>query len=274
MGNKKALPLLSYFFLILGACAMLLPFFWMLVTSIKTPTEVAQIPPVWWPKNPQWHNYIEAFKAAPFARYLLNSVIVTFTTTIGEVIISILAAYAFAKMQFYGKNLLFLLFLGTMMVPGEMLLVPNFVTLSRMNLINTYGALIIPWLASMFSMFTLKQNFQAVPDALRYAAKTDGCGEFRFLWTIMVPLGKSSIVAIGILKMIGSWNAFMWPLIVTNDTNMRTLPVGLQAFTTDVGTQYQLLMAASTMVILPMVLLYIVLQKYIIDGISKSGLKG
>lgn len=271
--KKKAVPF-TYLFITAGAILMFLPFFWMISTSLKTATEVARMPPQWLPQIFQWHNYVAAFQAAPFARYLGNSIIVTFVTTVGEVLTSILAAYAFAKFQFHGKNVLFLLFLATMMVPGEMLLVPNFVTLSKLHLINTYGALILPWLASMFSMFTLKQTFQNVPEALRYAAKTDGCGDFRFLWTVMVPLGKSSIVAIALLKMIGSWNAFLWPLIVTNDTNMRTLPVGLQAFTTDVGTQYQLLMAASTMVIAPMIVLYCCLQKYIIEGISKSGLKG
>ena len=139
---------------------------------------------------------------------------------------------------------------------------------------NTYWALIIPWLASVFSIFTLKQSFQSVPDELYYAAKTDGASDWRFLWEMMVPLSKSSIVAVVILKVIGSWNSFMWPLIVTNDTAMRTLPVGLQAFTTEAGTKFELLMAASTLVVIPMVVIYLLLQKHIIQGISRSGLKG
>lgn len=152
--------------------------------------------------------------------------------------------------------------------------IPNFVTLSDFKLINTYGALIIPWLASVFSVFTLKQAFEAVPDELYYAAKTDGSSDWKYLWQILVPLSKSSIMAVTILKVIGSWNAFMWPLIVTNDRALRTLPVGLQAFTTEAGTKFELLMAASTIVIVPMVVVYLLLQKYIIQGIARSGLKG
>jgi hypothetical protein len=162
-----------------------------------------------------------------------------------------------------------------MMVPGELMTIPNFVTLSSWKLVNTYWALIIPWFASVFSVFTLKQNIQTIPDELYYAAKTDGASDWQFLWEMVVPLSKSSIIAVMILKVIGSWNSFLWPMIVTNSApDLRTLPVGLQAFTTEAGTQFELLMAASTLVILPMVIIYLLLQKYIIQGISRSGLKG
>ena len=196
------------------------------------------------------------------------------TTTTGELITSILAAFAFAKLKFWGKDVLFIILLATMMVPGELMTIPNFVTLASWDMINTYWALIIPWLASVFSVFTLKQSFQSIPDQLYYAAKTDGASDWRFLWEMMVPLSKSSIIAVMILKVIGSWNSFMWPLIVTNDKALRTLPVGLQAFTTEAGTQFELLMAASTLVVVPMVVIYLFLQKYIMQGIARSGLKG
>lgn len=272
--SEKVQKTVLYALLTLGAITMLIPFVWMLSTSIKSSGETMQMPPVWIPDEPKFGNYIEAWNAAPFGRYFLNSVLVTVLSTAGELITTILAAFAFAKMEFYGKNILFTILIATMMVPGELLIIPNFVTLSNFGLINTYAALIVPWLASIFSVFALRQTFQGVPNELYYAAKVDGSSDFRFLWSIMVPLGKSSIVAIAILKIIGSWNSFMWPLIVTNDTELRTLPVGLQAFTTEAGTRFELLMAASTIVIIPMVIIYIFLQKQIIAGISKSGLKG
>lgn len=272
--SRKVQQTILYILLALGAITMLIPFIWMLSTSIKSAGETMQMPPVWIPDDPQFSNYLEAWNAAPFARYFLNSVIVTVLSTAGELITTILAAFAFAKMEFYGKNIVFTILIATMMVPGELLIIPNFVTLSNFNLINTYAALIVPWLASIFSVFALRQTFQSVPNELYYAAKVDGSSDFRFLWSVMVPMAKSSIVAIAILKIIGSWNSFMWPLIVTNDTELRTLPVGLQAFTTEAGTRFELLMAASTIVIIPMVIIYIILQKQIIAGISKSGLKG
>ncbi|KRN28877.1 ABC-type maltose transport system, permease component [Lactobacillus selangorensis] len=272
--TKKVGTFLLYFLLLIGAFTMLIPFLWMLSTSLKTAPETLQVPPIWVPKILRFENYSAAFKTAPFMRYFINSVVVTLTTTLGQLFISILAAFAFARLRFWGQRFLFVLFLGTMMVPGEMLIISNFVTVSALHMVNSYAALIVPWLVSFFAIFTLKQTFQSVPDELYYAAKVDGASDWRFLWQILVPLSRSSIVAICILQVIGSWNSFMWPLIVTNDERFRTLPVGLQAFTSDAGTDYQLLMAASTFVIIPMVFLYLGLQKYIIAGISKSGLKG
>lgn len=272
--KKNFAKVLIYIILTLGAITMLIPFLWMLSTSLKSAPEAITIPPTWIPKVFRFDNYSKALNAAPFAQYFVNSVIVTLITTLGQLLTSILAAFAFARLRFFGKNILFIIFLSTMMVPIEMLIIPNFVTLSNLRLTNSYAALILPWLASFFAVFTLKQSFQSIPDELYYAAKVDGTSDWQFLWQILVPLSKSSLVAISILQVIGSWNSFMWPLIVTNEERFRTLPVGLQAFTTDAGTDYELLMAASTFVIIPMVLLYLVLQKYIIAGISKSGLKG
>lgn len=263
-----------YLVLFIGGILMIIPFYWMFITSLKSAGETMISPPTWLPQNWLWSNYSEALDAAPFGRYFLNSVLVTTVTTAGEIFTSILAAYAFSKLKFWGKDLIFLILLATMMVPGELMTIPNFVTLADWGLINSYWALIIPWLASVFSIFTLKQSFESVPDALYYSAKVDGSSDWRFLWEMMVPLSKSSIIAVMILKVIGSWNSFMWPLIVTNETKYRTLPVGLQAFTTEAGTRFELLMAASTIVIIPMVLIYLFLQKYIIQGISRSGIKG
>lgn len=272
--KNKSLDIAIYVLLTVGALTMLLPFFWMISTSLKTPGEAVAMPPVWISKNLQINNFISALKAAPFGRYFMNSVIVTIASVAGELVTTILAAYAFARLEFYGKNVLFVLLISTMMVPGELLTIPNFVTLSNWGLINTYASLFLPFLASVFSIYILKEAFEAVPDEIYYAAKVDGCSDWRYLWTVMVPLAKSSIVSIAILAIIGSWNSFMWPLIVTTDQTMRTLPVGLQAFTTEAGTQYELLMAASTIVVIPMIIVYLFLQKYIIEGLASGGSKG
>ncbi|WP_057754418.1 carbohydrate ABC transporter permease [Weissella kandleri] len=272
--KKTIKQVVVYGLLSLGAITMLLPFFWMISTAFKTGFESLQTPVTWWPKHLVWENWVNAWYAAPFLRYLINSVIVAAVTTVGQIFTAILAAFAFSKLNFAGKNLLFTILLATMMVPVEMLIIPNFVTLSQFHLINTYGALILPWLGSFFAVFTLRQSFNTIPDQLYYAARIDGASDWQFLWSVLVPNAKSSITAIGLLQVIGSWNSFMWPLIVTNSETMRTLPVGLQAFSTDSGINYPELMAASTFVILPMALLYICFNKYVVAGISNNGLKG
>ncbi|MGE8081552.1 carbohydrate ABC transporter permease [Peribacillus loiseleuriae] len=263
-----------YTLLIIGGLLMILPFVWMISTSLKAPNEVMIMPPKWIPDIFHWDNYATAWAMAPFARYTVNSLFVVIASTIGELITTILAAYAFSRINFYGRDIAFAVLLGTMMVPGEVLLIPNFVTLANLGWIDQYEALIIPWLASIFSIFLLRQFFLSIPKELSFAAKIDGCSDFRFLWSIMVPLAKPALITIALLKAIGSWNAFLWPLIVTSSENMRTLPVGLTSFSTDAGTMYELLMAASTMIILPMIILYIILQKYIIEGVARAGIKG
>lgn len=273
--NKKRIAnFLIYAILTAGALTMLLPFFWMISTSIKTAGQAVAMPPVWIPEVFQLTNYDKALNMAPFGRYFLNSVFVTLVSTTGELITTILAAFAFSRLEFYGKNVLFLLLISTMMVPGELLTIPNFVTLSSWGLINTYPSLFLPFLANVFSIYILKEAFEAIPDEIYYAAKVDGSSDWRYLWTVMVPLAKSSIVSIAILGIVGSWNSFMWPLIVTTEQSMRTLPVGLQAFTTEAGTQYELLMAASTIVVIPMIIVYLFLQKNIIEGLASGGSKG
>lgn len=272
--KKRIVNTLLYAILTIGALTMLLPFFWMISTSFKTAGQAVAMPPVWIPKDLQISNYEKALSMAPFGRYFLNSVLVTAISTTGELITTILAAFAFSRLEFYGKNVLFMLLISTMMVPGELLTIPNFVTLSKWQLINTYPSLFLPFLANVFSIYILKEAFEAIPDEIYYAAKVDGSSDWRYLWTVMVPMAKSSIVSIAILGIVGSWNSFMWPLIVTTEQSMRTLPVGLQAFTTEAGTQFELLMAASTIVVIPMIIVYLFLQKNIIEGLASGGSKG
>ncbi len=220
-----------------------------------------------------FQNYVDAWNAAPFGRYYYNTVLVAVLTTILELVISALAAYAFSWMNFPGKGILFSIFLATMMVPGEVLLVPNFITVSKFGWIDTYYALIIPWIVSVFSIFLMRQHFLSLPSELFDAAKIDGCSHWRFLWQIVAPLSKPVMITTALLKFVGSWNAFLWVLIVTNNPKYRTLSVGLQAFSSEVGTRYNQLMAAATFSILPVILIFLFTQKYFVKGIARTGLK-
>ena len=272
--GQKAAKLLTYAILIDGAVFILLPFVWMILTSVKPSKEVLKMPPVWIPSKIQWQNYVKAFKAVPFFTYLKNSILVTVMITSCELITTILAAYAFAQLEFRGKNLLFLLLVATMMVPGEILTIPNFVTLARLGWINTYKAMVAPWATSVFSIFLLRQQFASIPQSYYKAARMDGCSDLRYLFTVMVPMSRPTVVSIALLKIINSWNSYLWPLISTNSREMRTLPVGLAYFSTEAGTDYNTLMAFSLMIIAPTIIVYLLTQKYIIQGVSKTGLKG
>ena len=272
--GQKAAKLLTYAILIAGAVFILLPFVWMILTSVKPSKEVLKMPPVWIPSKIQWQNYVKAFKAVPFFTYLKNSILVTVMITSCELITTILAAYAFAQLEFRGKNLLFLLLVATMMVPGEILTIPNFVTLARLGWINTYKAMVAPWATSVFSIFLLRQQFASIPQSYYKAARMDGCSDLRYLFTVMVPMSRPTVVSIALLKTINSWNSYLWPLISTNSREMRTLPVGLAYFSTEAGTDYNTLMAFSLMIIAPTIIVYLLTQKYIIQGVSKTGLKG
>lgn len=263
-----------YLILIITAALIILPFVWIFLTALKSPSEVFANPQVIIPNKLRWDNFMQVFNLPGFKRYVFNSIIITLSITVGELITCILAAFAFSTLSFKGKDIIFTLLMGTMMVPGEVLLIPNFVTLSNLGWMNTYKALIIPWCTSVFSIFFLRQYFLGVPKELYYAAKVDKCSDLKYLWFIMIPNVKPAIITIALLKIINSWNAFMWPLIVTNSEEMRTLPIVLSKFSSEVGMDYHLLMAASTIIILPMIIIFILLSKYIINGVSKSGIKG
>jgi len=262
-----------YVLMFAGCAIMLLPFFWMVTTSFKTEIEALRMPPQWIPSSFQWSNYAKAWNAAPFGRYFFNSFFMAITTTVGEVITTILAAYAFAKMRFFGKNVLFAILLGTLMIPGQMLLLPNYVTIARFGWLDSYEALIIPWLVSVFGIFLLRQFFRGVPDELRDAARIDGCSRIRFLFRIMVPLSRPAIFTVALFKFLGSWNSFTWVLIMTNSPNMRTVPVGLQVFSSEIGTAYEQLMAASVLAIIPILVLFFFTQKQFIQGVARTGIK-
>ncbi len=263
---------LMYLLLSLGALITLLPFVWMLLTSVKDPAEVLGagfLPTVW-----RFDNYARAMQTAPLATYFFNTVLVTVVSTAVTLLVVILAAFGFSRLRFPGRDIVFALLLATLMIPGEMLIITNFVTINRLGWMDTRAALIVPWVASVFFIYLLKQFFMQIPDSLYYAAKVDACSDWRYLWKVMVPNNRQAISTIAILNAINCWNAFLWPLLVTNSENKRVLSIGLTQFQTEVGTSYELLMAASAMLVMPMVILYLALHKQIIHGVARSGIKG
>ena len=267
---------LIYILLTLGAIIMLFPFYWMISGSIKTLGEIQSPDIVWWPEHPQWHNFVEVLtmKSNPFGIYFKNSIIVSVMNTVCTLLTTILAAFAFSKLEFRGRDKLFSLLLGTMMVPSQMYLITNFITITRMGLIDNLWAQIIPYTASIFYIYLLRQFFNQIPNQIYLAAKVDGCSDWKFLWTMMVPNSKSSLVTIGLFNFIASWNAYLWPMLVSNSTSKRVLSTGLQYFQGEAGNEYHLMMAGATIVVLPLILIYLCFQKYIIQGIARGGLKG
>ena len=275
MKNKLNIKVaLKYFVLVAFAIITLFPFYWMIASSFKDSFEVIQTPPTMFPNKVLWENYSTAFSMAPFGRYFLNTILVTILSIVSTVIIAILSAFAFSHLEFKGRDLIFSLFLASMMIPGEVLIVTNFKTISQLGLMDTYSALFVPYMANVLYIYMLREFFLKIPKQLYYAAKVDGSSDWKFLWRIVVPMAKPSIITICILVGINSWNAFLWPLLVTNKESMRLLATGLTAFQSDAGNQYELIMAASTIITMPIIAIYIFLHKKIMSGISIGGIKG
>ena len=266
--------LFLYLFLTTGLVLVAFPFVWMLLTSLKSYAETTQLPPYVFPNIWHFDNYIIAWNSAPFGRYLLNSTVVAGFVVLGVLLSSILAAYAFAYMKFFGRNLVFLLFLSTMMIPFETILIPNFIIIRQLGWYNTYAALIIPWTGNVFSVFLIRQYFLSLPRDLVDAAVIDGCGHQRFLWWVAVPLARPALTVVGLFNFLWSWNGLLWPLIVTSSESMRPVQLGLSVFLTEAGTDYQLLMAAATFTMVPIVVLYLLAQRQFIEGIAAGGVKG
>ena len=270
MKTKRAL---LYTALIAGAFIMVVPFIWMVLTAFKLPDEVLTMPPKFLPSTLNFKNFTDAFDAAPFGRYFFNSFFVTVVSTALQVLTSALAGYAFARFEFYGKKTLFLVFLGTMMIPVEVTLIPNYIILKNIGWLDTYLALIIPWVANVFGIFLMRQFFMSLPKELFEQAQIDGCTHWQILWKIVFPVSRPVFISAGIFSMIGSWNAFLWPLIMTNSESMRTLPVGLAYFTFEFASRYHLMMAAALFATLPVLIVYFFAQKYFVEGIATTGLK-
>ncbi|MCC9075107.1 carbohydrate ABC transporter permease [Litorilinea aerophila] len=267
---------LVYLGLCLATAVLGLPFFWMATTAFKPIQEVILYPPRWWPGEWRWENFLEAWQAAPFGRFYINSIITGVATTVLEMLFALLMAYAFVFIAFPARRLLFLLVLATMMIPVEMRLIPNYITLSRLGWINTYWALIIPPAAAAFPVFVLHQQFRLLPRDLIDAARVDGAGHLQILFHVVTPVSRALLAAVSLVSFVGRWNDYLWPLIVTNKVAMRTLPIGL-AYLKDSqegGNRWNLLMAATIFVILPILVLFLFTQKQFVEGITRGAVKG
>lgn len=263
-----------YAVLIFGAIAMIFPFYWMFISAFKTTQEINKYPPTWLPATLAFSNFRIAFEKAPFARYFLNSVLVTCSCVLVTGFTTILAAFAFSRLKFPGRDLVFSLLLSMMMIPFEMLVITNYTTIIKIGLNDSLPGLILPFTSSIFYTYILRNFFLSIPDSLYYSARVDGASNWRYLWKVMVPIAKPSLVTIMLLNALASWNSFMWPLLIIKSTPNRTLPFGLYAFTTEAGSQPELLMAASTVVVLPVILLFLFARKSIVSGVARGGIKG
>jgi len=265
---------LAYAALLLGSAAMLVPFLWMVSTSFKADSEIFAYPPIWIPETILWQNYPKVLELLPFQRYLINTTFVSTTVTALEVVTSSLAAYAFARLPFPGRDRLFLIYLATLMVPGQVTIIPNFLLMSWFGWTNSYLALIIPAAFTAFGTFLLRQFFLSIPVELEQAARIDGCGYFGIYRHIILPLSGPALATLTIFVFMTQWNSFLWPLIVTNSDNYRTLTVGLSYFRDEYTTQFNYLMAGTVMNVVPILIVFAFLQRYFVRGIALTGLTG
>jgi ABC-type glycerol-3-phosphate transport system permease component len=276
LAQRAFSALSSHIVLILASIIIGLPFFWMISTSLKSDVEVGLFPPIWLPAKLVFTNYTDVWNAAPFGMFYINSVVTTLSGVLLEVVIASLSAYAFARIPFPHRDTIFVLVLATMMIPGEMSLVPNYITLKNLDWINTYQGIVIPFVSSAFGCFLLRQAFLSLSQDFFDAAKIDGAGHLRILWSIALPMVRPVLATFGLFLFIAKWNAYLWPLIVTNTWQMRTLPIGLVLVRDAEGSKlgWQHLMAASLFVMLPILIVFFIAQRQLIEGIARGGLKG
>ncbi len=273
---RVLVKILVYAFLIIMALIILFPFYWMINSSLKSLEEYKETIPTLFPKHVLFKNYAEAFDTASLGSLFINTLYVGLVSTVLSLIVTVLSAFAFARLEFKGKNILFAGLLATMMIPGELFTITNYATVSIFKWQNTFLVLIVPFLVSVFYIYLLRQNFLQIPNELYLAAKVDGTSDLKYLWKVMIPLSLPTLISITILKMMGAWNSYVWPRLVANDANHKLITNGLRnAFSTTTGdVNYPVQMAAVAIVSAPLFLVFIFLRKYIMKGVSRSGIKG
>ncbi|MBQ7786512.1 MAG: carbohydrate ABC transporter permease [Clostridia bacterium] len=266
-----------YFFLILWALMVLFPFYWMLLTSVKSYGAYnSEYIPQLFTLSPTLVNYVEAFTAVPLADYFLNTLVFTVITTALMMIVTVLAAFAFARLNFRGKNIAFVIFLSLMMIPNELVIITNYVTITNLDLRNTFAGLILPSVTSVFYIYLLKENFEQVPDDLYYAAKVDGTSDLKYLFKVMIPICKPTIVTIAILKVIECWNSYVWPRLVTDDQEYFLVSNGIQAIRESGFGRENIpaMMAAVVSISIPLIVLFLIFRQKIMAGVARGGTKG
>ena len=275
-GVKFTVKFFTYAFLIFMALIVLFPFYWMIISSLKSLEEYRLNVPTFFPRKILVSNYAEAFTTASLGRLFYNTMIVGVVSTLLSLVITVLSAFAFARLEFKGRDAMFGALLATMMIPGELFTITNYATVTSFGWMNTYTVLIVPFLVSVFYIYLLRQNFMQIPNELYLAAKVDGTSDLKYLWKVMVPLSLPTLISITILKMMGAWNSYIWPRLVANDEAHRMITNGLRnAFTETTGdVNYPVQMAAVAIVSAPLFLVFVFLRKYIMAGVSRSGIKG
>ena len=273
---KWVVKFLTYAFLVLMALIVLFPFYWMIISSLKELGEYRQSVPTLWPRRIIWMNYVDAFTTANLGRLFLNTAYVGIVSTLLSLVITVLSAFAFARLEFKGRDTLFGAMMATMMIPGELFTITNYATVTQLGWIDSFTVLIVPFLVSIFYIYLLRQNFLQIPNELYLAAKVDGTSDLKYLWKVMVPLALPTLISITILKMMGAWNSYVWPRLVANKEQYRLITNGLRnAFTESTGdVNYPVQMAAVAIVSAPLFMVFLFLRKYIMAGVSRSGIKG
>ena len=273
---KVLIQIALYLFLGIMAIIILFPFYWMIISSLKDLAEYREPVPTLWPRVIHLSNYARAYDQANLGTLFLNTMYVGIVSTLLSLVITVLSAFAFARLEFKGKNALFAALLATMMIPGELFTITNYGTISTFGWKNTYTVLIVPFLVSIFYIYLLRQNFMQIPNELYLAAKVDGTSDLKYLWKVMIPLALPTLISITILKMMGAWNSYVWPRLVTTKDEYELITNGLRnAFTATTGdVDYPVQMAAVAIVSAPLFLVFIFLRKYIMKGVSRSGIKG
>lgn len=266
--------MLLYSILIGAAIVFVFPFVWMIFTSFKPETEIVRFPPALWPESVSFTSYLDIWRRIPFLKFFKNSVIFASSVTLISLLLDSMAAYAFARLNFRGRNVLFVIVLVGLMIPVQVTMIPLFITLNKFGWIDTYAGLIIPRATNAFGIFMLRQFFIGLPKELDDSARIDGCSEFRLYWQIIMPLAKPAIVSLALFHFMFNWNDLLWPLIITNSNAVRPLPVALALFMGQHVVEYGILTAGAAIVIAPLVIAFLIAQKYFIQGIAFTGIKG
>ena len=275
--RQRVMSIITYVLLGMWAVVVLFPFYWMLLTSVKSYSEYnSEYIPKFFTLSPTFQNYVDAFTAVPLGRYFLNTILFTVITTAIMLVVITLAAFAFARLEFRGKNFAFLIFLSLMMIPNELVIITNFVTITNLNMRNTFPGLILPSVTSVFYIYLLKENFEQIPDSMYYAAKVDGTSDLKYLLKVMIPIARPTLITITILKVIECWNSYVWPRLITDDENYYLVSNGIQEIRENgFGRENIPAMMASVVVIsVPLIVLFLIFRNKVMEGVSRGGTKG
>jgi multiple sugar transport system permease protein len=272
--GERARRIALWLVLVAGALVVVVPFVYMVVTSLETNAQIGQLTPQFWPQPFEWGNYTQVWQTLPVGRFFLNSLVVAGAITVGQLITASMAAYAFSRLRFRGRGALFAVYLATLIIPFQVTLIPNYILIRLLGWHNTYAGLIAPFVSSVFSTFLLRQFFMTIPADLEEAAILDGAGHWAIFTRIILPLARPALAALVIFAFLGSWNNFLWPLVVVDSESLKTLPLGIVEFQGEFTVQWNLLMVGASLSLIPVLIVYLAAQRYIVEGIALTGQGG